>query len=118
MGAEDSRRFPVVIQNQGPVFQKELRDVTGCILRSDETGQPINMFQKEMNDMLEDGRIRMIHKLNPGYVYFVTNEYDKQMFISDRDTGSEYPYTEYSVYFDEDFRTPKKPGWAIYRQRQ
>lgn len=112
------RRFPVVIQNQGPVFQKTLRDVTGSLLLSPTNGRPLNMFSVELRDLLEEGKIRVIHRVDPGYVYFVTNTYDERMFQSDRDNGSEFPYTEYYVYFDEDFKEPPRSRRLIYRHRQ
>lgn len=114
----EARRFPVVLQNQGPVFQKTLKDVTGNILRSPTTGQPINMFNAEMRELIEQGKIRIIHKVNPGYVYFTTNLYDETTFQTDRDNGSEFPWTEYAVYFDEDFQEPPKSRMLIYRHRQ
>lgn len=118
MARETVRRYPVVLLNQGKLYAQLLRDVTGNIIRSPETGMPLNIFQDEMARLIDDGAIRMIHKLTPGYVYIVTNHYDEQMFKHEREEGSEFPHTEYSVYFDEDFIAPRNSPWARYREQQ
>lgn len=118
MAREIVRRFPIVLLNQGKLYAQQLVDVTGNTIRSPETGRPLNIFQDEMARLIENGDIRLIHKVTPGYVYIVTNSYDEQMFKHERDHGSEFPHTEYSVYFDEDFTMPRYSAWAYYRERQ
>lgn len=118
MAREIFRRYPVLLVNQGKLYAQQLKDVSGNIIRSPETGRPINIFHAEMAKLIEDGAIRMIHKITPGYVYIVTNQYEERMFQHERDEGSEFPHTEYSVYFDDDFVRPTNSRWAQYREQQ
>lgn len=118
MARNFATRYPVALINQGKLHAQQLYDVNGNIIRNPETGLSVNVFQPEMEDLVNDGAIRLIHKVTPGYVYIVTNTHDESTFKYERDNGSEYPGTEYSVYFDDDFTPPRNSRWAYYREQQ
>lgn len=107
------RRYTVVLKDEGKLHAPQLRDVNGNILR-DTDGRVLSIFDQELSDLIKDGAVRFIHKVNPGYVYIVTNTTDELVFQHERDNGSEHPYTQYTVYFDDDFVAPNRSPWAHY----
>lgn len=102
MGEAFSRpeRYPVFLRNIGCIFGGQLRDVTGCPITSPVSGRPLNIYSWELQEEIEEGRIRfMFVEGDPSYYYLTTNNNDYIRFKEEREHGSLDPYTEYSVYY-------------------
>ena len=101
MSQDSDVRFQVKYRLHWNVYADRLYDVDGDLLIND-SGKELNFFMREMRELLEDGKIRVIHNIRIGYRYFITSLEQEARFLREKEYGSEEP-TTYHIYPDEDY---------------
>jgi len=111
--------YPIHIRNCGSIYSRRLYDVDGFAIR-DENNEFLNAWTPAMNDAFEDGRLRLVRSMRFDYRYFVTSEEQKQRFLYERDTGSDFPNSTYYVYRDRDneYEMNGYNNNRVFRRRQ
>lgn len=102
---DSEKRYPVKLVNHPNIYARYLVDVDGSILKDKNQHRVLNVFREEMNDAIEDGRLRVIRNStmkNICYRYFVTSNKQHERFLEDVENGSLLPGLKYHVYCDED----------------
>lgn len=97
-------RFPVTIVFCGSnLYRSSLRDVDGFAMQ-DSTGKPYNVFSKSFAQAIFNEQVRLIHRIDPGYRYFITSHMQCNTFTQIRNEGwsSSLPGVCVYLYDDED----------------
>lgn len=93
--------YRVSIKDCGSTYARRLYDVDGFVLQDDE-GNFINVYSKEMRNMIDQGRIRAIRSLRNNYLYFITYDAQRRRFKEEREIGSKHQRVTYYVYRDKE----------------
>jgi len=102
MSEDPEIRFPVKYDVHRNVYAQRLYDLDGDMICG-EDGVPLNVFRREMRELLEDGKIRVVHNIRTGYRYFITSLEQENRFLREREHGSLMPQSTYHIYADEDY---------------
>lgn len=99
---ENTVLIPIKIRDCGSKYSRTLFDVEGNPLVN-TAGNPLHVYTKLMQDEFDSGRLRLIHCMKePTFAYFVTSDYQKDVFQRHRKVGA-LPYRKsYYVYVDDD----------------
>lgn len=98
------RGYPVSIVFHGSnLYRNSLYDLDGFYLQ-DCYGRHHNVFRKSFAEALNNKVIRVVHKVSPGYRYFVTSTEQYNAFCKIREDGwsSPIPGIRFHLYDDED----------------
>lgn len=94
--------FPIHFVIRKNCYKQYLYDIDGCLIRGGD-GKPLNVFQHEMMERFDNGSLRIVRVLEPGYRYFVQRQSQQDRFIREREQGgSECRFRSYHIYVDED----------------
>lgn len=105
----DVPKNPIKLINKGTIYGKILVDVDGCVLH-DKDGNLLTLYSRALRTAMEEGKIRCIHALYPGYRYFVRSQWQYDRFVQDREFGVEDPNRCYCIYTDDDFSVDLTPN--------
>lgn len=94
------RLYPIKFRDCGSAYNRKLYDVDGFVLLG-EDGSLLNVYNKEMKRAFDKKKLRVIHNVSKGYVYFITSEAQRQRFINERENGCQDMYDRtYFIYKD------------------
>lgn len=100
-GSTIEEKYTIKIKNAGNIYSKTLKDVDGNPL-TNEWGDEVNVFSKEITRLFKERKIRILHRIDPGYRYFITSSAQLDRFLREREEGAPLEHIKYFVYFDED----------------
>lgn len=85
------------------LYRRDLCDLDGYPLE-DYNGNALHVYNRSMADAFNNKSIRLIHKVEPGYRFFITSKEQYTRFCEDRSKGwkSTLPGIVYHVYDDGD----------------
>lgn len=94
-------RFRVSYTVHTTTYAKTLYDVDGNLL-VDERNVPVNVFKREMKEMMDRGDLICFHAPGkPGHRYFVTHKQQGEEFRKAKRTGFSSNPNSFHVYEDE-----------------
>lgn len=101
--AEDEPLYTIRIAFRGSnLHGRTLYDVDGVPLQFFD-GTNLHIFNPSMKEAFDSGDLRLIHKVDPGYRYFITSTEQLHRFRRDMELKcSEEKNRTYHVYDDED----------------
>lgn len=76
------------------------------------------MFNYKTKQALRDGSLRLIHNIEPGYRYWVTNSFDKEVFCHNKKFGANEQGLTYYVYFDDDINPDYRSRYVVLSHQQ
>jgi hypothetical protein len=107
-------RFPIILKNQGSTNGRHLYDVEGNLL-IDASGRPYNIYSASFKEAIDTKKIRCIHKITPGYRYFIVSDWQYDLFKFERRYGSLTFNQAYYIYEDEDIdKRPRKDHFVVW----
>lgn len=95
-------KYAVRINDCGSTYARKLYDVDGFVLMDETTGDFLHVYTRLMKDAFDSGRLRVIHNVREGYVYFITNDEQSRRFQEERKEGSDIRGVTYYVYMDKE----------------
>jgi len=94
-------RLRISYTKHSTTYAKTLYDVEGHVL-VDERNAPVNLFTREMKDLLSSGKIICCHSPGrPGHRYFCTNKKQGESFRRAKRQGYSSFGLPYHIYEDE-----------------
>lgn len=101
MSETTPKTFPIGVILRKSCNRQFLYDVDGNVIRG-VNGDPLNVFKPEMAAKFDDGSLRIIRVISPGYRYFVQRQAQQDRFMEEREKGAPIEYRTYHLYVDED----------------
>lgn len=96
--------YPVHLHFLGPnLYRGTLYDVNGAPLVS-RSGRHLSVYTPEIKDAFDNGELRFLHRVSPGYRFFITSVRQYNEFIQARNNHwmSPSPDMRFYIYEDDD----------------
>jgi len=110
-------RYPVRLINRHSIHHPFLYDVMGRLLMT-PSGDYHSIHNPETREAFRRRDLRLVYNLSPGFRYFVTNSWDKEIFRNHREIGAKTKGIVYHVYYDEDIDLNYRTRYTILTRPQ